>query len=125
MFRTETDPATGLLVIRAEGKLTDTDYARFHAALDARLAARNEVAFAVDLRGFEGWESGEALLDDVKMDLRHGGHIRRLAIVGDARWQKWMAWIAKPFTSGAVQYFDAARMDEAIAWAAEAREYAA
>jgi hypothetical protein len=43
--------------------------------------------------------------------------IERIVMVGD--W-KWEAWMAKPFTMAKVKYFEASQIDDAWAWINEA-----
>ena len=37
-------------------------------------------------------------------------------MVGDSKWEAGMAAFCKPFTKAKIQYFDAARLDEAAEW---------
>jgi hypothetical protein len=39
-----------------------------------------------------------------------------VAMVGDKKWQEWMAAFCKPFTTGKVRYFDHEKLDEARTW---------
>ena len=40
-------------------------------------------------------------------------------MVGDKKWEMYMARVCKPFTMAKIQYFDAARMDDARGWIGE------
>jgi hypothetical protein len=40
-------------------------------------------------------------------------------MIGDKRWEEWMARLCKPFTRAAVKYFDVAEADAAGAWVSE------
>lgn len=117
MLTVKTDDATDLMVLKVEGRLNHQDYARLDTLLDEELADRGTVALAIDMTGFQGWESAKALGDDARVGIDHAGQIRRMAIVGDAKWEEWMAWIAQPFTSGEVKYFDVDDWAKAKDWA--------
>jgi len=39
--------------------------------------------------------------------------------VGEKKWEEWMAKVCKPFTMAKIQYFDAAKIDDAWKWLKE------
>ena len=45
--------------------------------------------------------------------------IKRIALVGDKTWEKWMARVCKPFTMAKIRYFDTAEIAAAKAWLGE------
>ena len=63
------------------------------------------IALLVELIDFKGWTAG-ALWEDTKFAARHFNDIDRLAVVGDARWEKGITVFIKPFTKAQVKYFD-------------------
>ena len=65
-----------------------------------------------------GWDA-KALWDDIKFSATHCTKIKRIALVGDKMWEKWMAKVCKPFTMAKIMYFDAKEIDAAKAWLAE------
>jgi universal stress protein A len=52
--------------------------------------------------------------DDFKFGMAHQDAFERIAMVGENRWQHWMATMAKPFIDGEVRYFE--RDDIQAAW---------
>lgn len=40
-------------------------------------------------------------------------------MVGDQKWEEWMARLCKPFTQATVKYFDASEEEAAWAWLRE------
>jgi hypothetical protein len=46
--------------------------------------------------------------------------MERIALVGEKKWEEWMAKVCKPFTMAKVRYFDASEIDAAWAWVREA-----
>jgi hypothetical protein len=46
--------------------------------------------------------------------------MERIAVVGDKKWESWMATLCKPFTMAKVRYFEASEIDAAWAWLNEA-----
>ena len=46
--------------------------------------------------------------------------IDRIALVGDRKWEEWMAKVCKPFTTAKVRYSDISEAEAAWAWLLEA-----
>jgi len=61
-----------------------------------------------------------ALWDDIKFATTHCTKIERIALVGDKKWEQWMAKVCKPFTMAKLRYFDAAAAAPARVWLTEA-----
>jgi hypothetical protein len=104
---------------KLSGKLHDADYKTFVPLVDAEIARDGKVNVLVQFHDFHGWDL-HALWDDIKFSATHCTKIKRIAIVGDKAWEKWMATVCKPFTMAKVRYFDAAEIEAARAWLAEA-----
>ena len=107
-----------IIEVQVSGKLTKEAYAAFLPMTEQRIAEFGKVRMLVILHDFHGWDAG-ALWEDIKFDLKHHGHIERLAIVGESKWEKGMAVFCKPFTSAAIQYFDMADAAAARDWVHE------
>jgi hypothetical protein len=103
---------------RLSGKLHDEDYKRFVPLVEAELAKEATVNVLAQFHDFHGWDL-RALWDDIKFSTTHCSKIKRIALVGDKTWEKWMAVVCKPFTRASVRYFDAADFEAAKAWLAE------
>ena len=96
------------------GKLHDEDYRIFVPALEAAVSAAHKLRLFARFEDFHGWDL-HAAWDDFKFGLKHYATFERIALVGDRRWEEWMAILCKPFTQAEVRYFNAT--DEAAAWA--------
>ena len=105
------------LTLTLTGKLDETDYEQFGPMIEGLIAKHDAINLVVVLRDFHGWTAG-ALWEDVKFDARHFNDINRLAIVGETKWQKGMAFFCKPFTTADVRFFERGRLREAEDWAA-------
>ena len=101
------------------GKLHDEDYKKFVPLVDAELAQGGKVNVFAQFHDFHGWDL-RALWDDIKFSTTHCTKIKRIALMGDKTWEKWMAAVCKPFTLAKVRYFDAGEIEAAKAWLAEA-----
>ena len=52
----------------------------------------------------------------MKFGPKHYSNIERIALVGDRKWEEWMAKICKPFTKAAIKYFDVGDIEQAWTW---------
>ena len=101
------------------GKLHDADYKHFVPVVDAEIAKEGKVNVLAQFHDFHGWDV-HALWDDIKFSATHCTKIRRIAIVGEKKWEKWMTAVCKPFTMAKIRYFEAADIEVAKSWLAEA-----
>jgi acyl-CoA-binding protein len=104
---------------KLSGKLHDEDYKQFVPLVDQAIARDGKVRLLAQFHDFHGWDM-HALWDDVKFATTHCTKIERIALVGDKKWEKWMAAVCKPFTKAKLRYFDASEVEAARAWLAEA-----
>jgi hypothetical protein len=100
------------------GKLHDEDYKKFVPLVDAEIAKEGKVNVLAQFHDFHGWDA-KALWDDIKFSTTHCTKIKRIALVGENSWQKWMATVCKPFTMAKIRYFDAAAIEAAKTWLGE------
>ncbi len=121
-FKAET--ADNLITFVMSGKLTREDYENYLPKLADFIESHHGIAVYVEMIDFEGWTLG-ALWDDVKFDAQYADCISRVAMVGEKKWQKWMAEFSKPFTTAEVKYFDLDQREEALEWARAAEPAAA
>ena len=103
------------LGFRMSGKLHDEDYRHFQPTVEKALESHKKVRLLAHFEDFHGWDL-HALWDDIKFSTKHCTDIERIALVGDRKWEAWMAKVCKPFTLAKIEYFDAANIDAAWAW---------
>ncbi len=108
-----------VLAFKMSGKLHDEDYKTFVPLVDAVAAKQGKVRLLAQFHDFHGWDL-HALWDDIKFATTHCTKIERIALVGDKKWEAWMAKVCKPFTLAKLRYFDVGEIDAARAWLAEA-----
>jgi hypothetical protein len=104
-----------VLWVQASGKFSAEDYQHFVPEVERLISKLGKIRILVEMHDFHGWDAG-ALWEDIKFDFKHFSDIERLAIVGDKKWEEWMAKFCKPFTTAAIRYFDVAQTEEAQAW---------
>lgn len=102
-----------VLGFKMSGKLHDEDYKHFVPVIDAAVAAQGKIRLLALFQDFHGWDL-QALWDDIKFATKHCLDIERIALVGDKKWEEWMAKVCKPFSMAKIKYYDA--QDLATAW---------
>ena len=112
-------PSEKSLAFKVSGKLHDEDYKTFVPLIDATAAREGKVRLLAQFEDFHGWDA-HALWDDIKFATTHCTTIERIALVGDKKWEQWMAKVCKPFTMAKLRYFDQSEVEAAKAWLAEA-----
>ena len=103
------------LSLKAIGKLNHDDYELITPLIDSAVeAAKNPVVdIFIDASEFAGWEL-RAAWDDLKLGLRHGGKIEKIAIYGTRKWQETALRIGSLFIAGEARFFEDA--DDALDW---------
>jgi hypothetical protein len=104
---------------KLSGKLHDEDYKKFVPLVDAEIAQEGKVNILSQFHDFHGWDA-KALWDDTKFSTTHCTKIKKIALVGEKTWEKWMAKVCIPFTMARIKYFDASQFDVAKKWLEEA-----
>ena len=100
---------------KLSGKLHDEDYKHFVPEVDEAVKEHGAVRMLVHFEDFHGWDL-HALWDDTKFATTHCLSVERIALVGEKKWEEWMAKVCKPFTMAKVEYFDVANMEDAWSW---------
>lgn len=101
--------------VKLSGKLHKDDYEHFGPPIEAIIEREDKVRFLMIMEDFHGWDLA-AVWEDTKFDLAHHADIERIAMVGDKKWEEWMAKICRPFTSAKIRYFDLSDVDAAREW---------
>lgn len=104
-----------VMEVQVKGKLTHEDYRQFTPEFERLVQQQGKIRVLFEMSQFQGWEA-KALWDDIKFDLKHFKDIERLAMVGEQKWQKWMAGFCKPFTTATIRYFEHNQAGDARAW---------
>lgn len=112
------ETAGDVIEVHASGVLTRETYEAFVPVFEAGLREHGKLRVLFVMRDFHGWTAG-ALWDDLKFDLKHFAGVRRLALVGETKWQQGMSIFCKPFTTAKVRYFPTEELEAARAWLRE------
>lgn len=113
------DVRGNLIVVRAEGRLSAADYARFVPEFEGRLASMSPpILMLLALgRGF-GWTPG-GLWCDLRFNLRHRRTFARLAVTGHRAWHRGITAASKLLFTARIRYFPAGEAAAAERWLVE------
>lgn len=114
---TITELGDDVVQVDLSGKLHKADYDEYVPAIEAIIERAGKVRFLMIMKDFHGWDLG-AVWEDTKFDMKHHADIARIAMVGDKKWEEWMAKVCRPFTGANIKYFDASERDAAREWIA-------
>lgn len=100
---------------KAIGMLTHNDYEVMVPMIESALDGipHPDVDALIDMSELEGWEA-RAAWDDFRFGLKHRGDFKRVAIIGNNRWDELVAKLSGWFISGDVKYFE--DHDSACEW---------
>ena len=108
-----------ILGFKMSGKLHDDDYKLFVPIVETAIKAQGKVRLLARFEDFHGWDL-HAMWDDTKFATQHCHDVERIALVGDKKWEEWMAKVCQPFTLAKLRYFDVAQIASAWQWLKEA-----
>jgi len=109
-----------ILVLRASGHLTASDYEEMFIPLLEKLIKQYghaRVLLYLD-EDFQGWEA-EALWDDAAFGLRHRRDFEKIAVVGAPAWLEWGVRTGNALLEGEARTFGPDDLSEALAWVSD------
>ena len=99
-----------LIVAGVFGELTLTDYQRFESEVVEQLNKAGRFDLLIDLRDMLGY-TVDVVWEDIKFTRNHSHDIGRIALLSDAQWVAWSAWLSQLFVDAEIGVFD----DETLA----------
>lgn len=102
-----------IVAFKAIGKLNDDDLKTFTNLLEGLIEERGPLSLLIELENFHGWEP-KAAWNDFMFLTRHENDFKRIAIIGEKRWEQWMTRLGQAFVSTETRYFK--RDELLVAW---------
>lgn len=99
-------------------KVTEEDFNELKPALEKLISEYSKVCWYYEMENFDGWEM-KTFLEDIKFSLSHRNDFKKIAMVGEKKWQEWMTDFMKPFTSAKIKYFRTEERIDARKWIEE------
>ncbi|MGV6850230.1 MAG: STAS/SEC14 domain-containing protein [Marinibacterium sp.] len=110
------DLGDGVLQVQLLGKLDPATYAEENEDLNAFIRAHDRFRLLLDLREFDGWQGLGGVTEHLKLVRDHAPLLDRVAVLGDAGWQKMAAELGRRILGKDARYFDGDDLEAAIAW---------
>jgi len=105
--------------VKVSGKLTREEYADLVPKWEQAIAIHGKLRLLFEMEpGFTGWEP-TAAFEDLKFSLSHRSDLERVAMVGEKKWEQFVATAAKLLLNFDVRYFDQSQVDQALTWLRE------
>lgn len=118
MFEKMDESAGNVVGYRIAGRITREDYEALTPEVEALVEQEGNIRLLLDMEGFE-WEEMKAWGADFKFGRQFREKIDKLAIVGDKRWEKWLAAVADPFYAREAEFFKTDDRHAAWEWLRE------
>jgi hypothetical protein len=105
-----------VVTVRLIGSLEATAYEGAEAEIDGLFSKFDGVRLLLDLRDFDGWAGLGALGHHLGLIRDHRRSLRRVAVVGDAAWQKLAERVVSRFLPAQARFFPSADLALAQSW---------
>lgn len=115
MIQIVKDNGQETVAIKIDGNLTAADYDEILPVLESRIRKYDKINLYCEVSNVEKVDP-EAIWKDLKFDVRHYNHFRKIAMVGSEKWVKWLTKLSKPFTTAEVKFFKSTERDQAWNW---------
>jgi hypothetical protein len=115
MISRDTTVANGVLAWSAVGHVTREDVKAFQDELGQAAPDRGGAAVLIDLAAMTGADL-DAIWQDARHTLEYARRIGRLAVVGDARWERLLTQLSNMVPGIDARFFEPAQALEARSW---------
>lgn len=117
MFKILPDTNGNILILAAEGKLTDEDYKEvLIPRLEAIIKDYGKAKLLLDMGNeFQGWETA-ALWDDAHFGFKHRNDFEKMGVIGAPKWFEWGLKVASLAISGDIKSFSPDEKEKAYRW---------
>jgi len=99
-------------------KLTNQDFDKLAPLVRQMIAKHDKIRLYYEMTNYKGW-TFRAFWRDLYMDLKYRNKVEKIAMVGEKRWEKWLADAIRPFSGAQVRYYNHLRKEEAKQWIKE------
>ncbi len=115
MFRILRENESNVLGCHFSGVVTDPEFRQFAAEAERLIAKHGKIRLLILMDDPQDFRP-KAAWDDVVFWVKHIRAIERLAIVGQATWEKRLESVEKHLVHSEIRYYDSSHLDDAWAW---------
>ena len=104
-------------LVEPQGALSKEDFAAIAATVDPVIENEGQLdGLIIKTREFPGWEGFSDMVEHFRFVRNHHEHIRRIALVTDAKVADIFPSMANHFVKAEVKHFDFDDFDDAVDW---------
>ena len=112
----------GILIVKPEGPLEQTDFEALAREVDPYIQAQGKLnGLLISAKLFPGWKDFAALVSHLRFVKKHHQKIRKVAAVTDSGFLSIMPHIANHFVDAEVKHFEYRDKDRALDWLSESK----
>ena len=115
MIKKLSESSGNILGYKVSGDVTKADYDVMLPEVEALVKEEGEICLLIDLTEFR-WEKIRAWGADMKFGRDYRKKIKKMAIVGDKKWQEWLTKLAEPFYAIDARFFEGDEITNAWDW---------
>lgn len=115
MFKVLEKTYENLIAIEIEGQIEKKDYEKVTPLIEKAVREYGKVNLYIQINSINGIEPS-AFIEDVKTYFKHFKDVKKIAVVGENKWQKFWSELASPFVSGKIKFFTHSEIAEAQIW---------
>ena len=102
-----------IVAVKAIGKLGNDDLKTLTDLLEKAIAENGPLSLLIELENFHGWDPEAAWAEFMFLTKREDD-FKRIAIIGEKRWEQWMTALGNAFTASEMRFFK--RDELLVAW---------
>lgn len=116
MIDIQENPNSDVLEVKVIEKLSTADFDHLEPVLRKHIRESIRPRLLLKMEEFSGWDDASAFWKDLKVDTEFIGDFKRIALVGDARWEEWSAKLLNPVTATEIKFFKPEKIEHARKW---------
>ena len=119
MIQYKNSPDNNVVEICVDGEITETDFNRTIAQLEADIRKHGKLRILEEIRNFQG---GNPLLiwKDARLGVAHIHSFTHAAVVTEARWMRSLSDVVNSVLPAKVKAFECSQVEDARQWLANA-----
>jgi len=114
-FLKETDG--DLIATRVSEKLDADDMDKLLPVLKSAIEKFGQISWYYEMEGLQGW-TPKGFWKDISFVAPNTNNFKKIAMVGEEKWEKRMTDLMKPFTAAEVRFYESSQKEEAKKWIA-------
>ena len=104
-----------ILYMVVSGTLRNKDFDQISSLVHSAVREYGKIRLYYEMNQFKGW-TFRAFWRDLYLDLKFRNKVEKIALLGDQKWEKWMADSIRPLSGAEVRFYPLSVKAEAKEW---------